>query len=144
MTEDIDTDVMAGSPDDYHLNLRHLDQVMGHIIDTLRAAGRFDEALVIVTSDHSWRYDPSQPNPAPAELVRHVPLLIKAPGQGDARTIDAPFDGRSLGPIIERAMNGQLDAAATAALIRTLTDSGPTPPAAPAGPTPDTNSPTPD
>jgi Sulfatase len=148
MTEDIDIDVMGGSPDDYHTNLRHLDRVMGHFMDTLRAAGRFDDALVIVTSDHSWRYEPTLSGPTAADLVRHVPLLIKTPGQSDARTIDGPFDGRSLGPIIERAMSGQLDTAAAAALIPTLTDSGPTEPrratAPSVAPPPDTNGPTPD
>jgi hypothetical protein len=147
MIEDIDVDVMGGSLDDYHLNLRHLDRVLGHLVDTLRAAGRFDNALVIVTSDHSWRYDPTLSKSAPPDLVRHVPLLIKAPGQSDARTIDAPFDSRSLGPIIELALRGQLDTAAAATLIPTLTDSGPTAPtpaAASGGPTPDTNGPTPD
>ena len=145
-TEDIDNDVMGGGPGDYHLNLRHLDRVLGHLVDTLRAAGRFDNALVIVTSDHSWRYEPSLPKPAPPDLVRHVPLLIKAPGQGDARTIDGPFDGRSLGPIIDLALHGRLDAAAAAALIPTLTDSGQTEPqpAAPVKPPPDANGPTPD
>ena len=151
MTEDIDADVMGGSPDDYHLNLRHLDRVVGRLLDSLRAAGRFDDALVIVTSDHSWRYEPTLPTPAPADLIRHVPLLIKAPGQTEARTIDAPFDGRSLGPIIDRAMKGQLDTATAAALIPTLTDSGPScpapscpPAAAPGTPPPDTGGPTPD
>jgi hypothetical protein len=144
MTEDIDNDVMGGTPDDYHLNLRHLDQVLGHIVDTLRAAGRFDNALVIVTSDHSWRYEPSLPKPAPPDLVRHVPLLIKTPGQSEARTVDGPFDGRSLGPIIDLALRGRLDAAAAAALIPTLTDSGPTEPPPAAAPPPDAGGPTPD
>lgn len=144
MTEDIDNDVMGGGPGDYHLNLRHLDRVLGHLVDTLRAAGRFDNALVIVTSDHSWRYEPSLPKPAPPDLVRHVPLLIKVPGQGDARTIDGPFDGRSLGPIIDLALRGRLDTAAAAALIPTLTDSGPTEPPPAAPPPPDANGPTPD
>jgi hypothetical protein len=157
MTEDIDADVMDGTPDDYRLNLRHLDRVVGHFVDTLRAAGRFDDALIIVTSDHSWRTDPTLANPAAADLVRHVPLLIKTPGQSDARTIDAPFDGRSLGPIIDLAMKGQLDAAAAAALIPTLTDLGPSCPPSCTGPqagsaeaqpqptpAPDTNGPTPD
>jgi hypothetical protein len=124
MSEDIDTDIMGGDPEDYHVSLRHLDTVVGRIIDRLRSVGRFDNALIIMTSDHSWRNDPNFPRSLPAELVRHVPLIIKTPGQTRPETIDAPLDGSHLGPLIDLALHGGLDESAAGRMIATLTDSG--------------------
>ncbi|HEV8120892.1 MAG TPA: sulfatase-like hydrolase/transferase, partial [Candidatus Polarisedimenticolia bacterium] len=117
-------DIMGGSRADYHRNVLHLDTVVGRIVDRLRRAGRFDKSLVIMTSDHSWRTDPDIPRTLEPERVRHVPLLIKVPGQNERRTIDAPFDDRSLGSIIEAALDGRLDTRAADRLIPEAEDSG--------------------
>jgi hypothetical protein len=124
LDEDIDVDIMGGSRADYHRNVLHLDTVVGRIVDRLRRAGRFDKSLVIMTSDHSWRTDPDIPRTLEPERVRHVPLLIKVPGQNERRTIDAPFDDRSLGSIIEAALDGRLDTRAADRLIPEAEDSG--------------------
>jgi hypothetical protein len=117
LDEDIDVDIMGGTRADYHRNVQHLDTIVGRIVDRLRRAGRYDQALVIMTSDHSWRTDPDVPRTAEPGRVRHVPLLIKVPGQTEPRTVDTPFDGRSLGTIIEAALDGRLDTAAADRLI---------------------------
>jgi hypothetical protein len=124
LDEDIDVDIMGGTRADYHRNVLHLDTVVGRIVDRLRRAGRFDKSLVIMTSDHSWRTDPDMPRSLEPERVRHVPLLIKVPGQSERRTIDAPFDGRSFGPIIEAALDGRLDTRAAERLIPAAGEAG--------------------
>ena len=66
----------------------------------MRSAGTFDGATIILTSDHNWRFDPAlddlyiehglpfrslEFDPVP-EVLTHVPLIIRRPGQ--ARRVD--------------------------------------------------------
>jgi sulfatase-like protein len=136
MSEDIDADIMDGSPDDYHRSLGHLDRVVARLVERLRAHGRYDDALIILTSDHAWRNDPTLPH-TPGPRVRHVPLLVKAPGQRSPHTVDGPVVLSRIGPLVQAAVAGTLDEAAAARLIETITggDTGApatTPPGAPA------------
>ena len=123
MTEDIDADIMDGSPDDYHRSLGHLDRVVSRLVGRLRADGRYDDALVIMTSDHAWRNDPSLPH-TPGPRVRHVPLLVKAPGQRSPHTVDAPVVLSRIGPLIEAAVAGRLDENEAGRLIESIADAG--------------------
>jgi hypothetical protein len=124
LDEDIDVDIMGGTRADYHHNVLHLDSIVGRIVDRLSRAGRFDKALVIMTSDHSWRTDPDVPHTAEPERVRHVPLLMKVPGQTERRTENVLFDGRDLGAIVEAALDGRLDTQAADRLIPQSGESG--------------------
>jgi len=71
-----------------------VDVLLGEMIDHLEAVGAWDDALVVVTSDHgidmsapgfTRREDASNTD----ELFR-VPLFVKAPGQTEAVVDDAP------------------------------------------------------
>jgi arylsulfatase A-like enzyme len=116
---------IAGLLARYDAGLRHLDELVGHVLAALRRQGLFDDALIVVTADHGeeflehGRFLHAQLAP---ELL-HVPLLIKLPGgQGAGRRIAAPvattdvlptltaalglpseatLDGRSLLPLLE-------------------------------------------
>jgi hypothetical protein len=115
---------------------RHLAQVgfvdglLGGLVSRLREAGVYDDALIVVTSDHGASYRESRPRRQPtrhnlSDILR-VPLLMKLPGQhrGDlvdriVETVDIlptildvlgaktslRFDGRSLldGQVAERS-----------------------------------------
>ncbi|HWK11079.1 MAG TPA: sulfatase-like hydrolase/transferase, partial [Vicinamibacterales bacterium] len=98
------------------------DSVIGQLIDHLRSSGKFDDALVIMTSDHSWRPDPMEPiaNWTIDPSRRRVPLYIKLPHQQQGQLISKTvYNNLSLRPIIETVLrNGQL----TDAQIRTLID----------------------
>jgi len=122
-TEDIDADIMNGSPEDYHQSLGHLDRVVARIVARLRAAGRYDDALVIMTSDHAWRNDPAIRHEDHAR-VRHVPLLVKAPGQRSPRTVEDPVALTRIAPLLEAAEHGDLNEAAAARLIDTIARRG--------------------
>jgi hypothetical protein len=78
------------------------DSVLEQILGSLRASGRFDEAMVIVTSDHGITLEPGAHRRSAARItasttddVMAVPLFVKYPGQTspiidrrDARLID--------------------------------------------------------
>ena len=71
----------------YDAEIRFMDVHLGRLLDALRASGRYDDALIIVTADHgellgehghtghgAWLWE---------ELLR-IPLLIHYPGARDA------------------------------------------------------------
>jgi hypothetical protein len=89
-----------GDVDGYERNLAALDALLGAFVHSLRAAGKFDDALVVLTSDHGWRCDPDRAA-GQALPVRRVPLLVKAPHQAVSRTEDQPFELKDLGRLIQ-------------------------------------------
>ncbi len=83
----------------YRRNLMCADRLIGEVIAVLENSGRFEDALIIITSDHTWVYD---------EMIgdgplNHVPLVVKMPGQGQAVAVSAPFETVRLGQLIARA-----------------------------------------
>ncbi|CAN5746126.1 hypothetical protein BH24ACT4_BH24ACT4_13440 [soil metagenome] len=84
--------------------VRHLlqaqwgDRLLGAIIDRLEEQGRWDEAVVVVASDHGVSFTRGMrarvPQPGNEAETAWVPLLIKAPGQSDAEVRDD--DARTL------------------------------------------------
>jgi arylsulfatase A-like enzyme len=68
----------------YRRALGDADRSVGGVLEALRAAGRYDEALVVVTSDHGellGEHGMVGHGKAPFEPVVHVPLLVKYPGR---------------------------------------------------------------
>lgn len=62
------------------------DEALGVFFARLRALGRYDEALIIVTSDHGellGEHGEAGHGGAPYEELVHVPLLVKRPGNVD-------------------------------------------------------------
>ncbi|MCP4660194.1 MAG: sulfatase-like hydrolase/transferase [bacterium] len=103
------------------LQLGYVDALLGLILEKLRHAGLYDQALIVVTSDHGVSFQPGTPYRRVTERtqadVMAVPLLVKFPGQRqgsqserNVRAIDVlptiagalgneppwPVDGRSL------------------------------------------------
>lgn len=72
------------------LEVSWVDGLIGDIVGRLRSAGLWDDALVVVTSDHGIAFEPGRtarglgdgpvPRAAQPELL-WVPLFVKAPGQ---------------------------------------------------------------
>lgn len=91
------------------LQAQYADRLLGGLLERLRATGLYERALVVVTADHgvSFRAGDRRRTPTPTNLhdVASVPLLIKTPGQDEARveggvvrTIDVlPTIARELG-----------------------------------------------
>jgi membrane-anchored protein YejM (alkaline phosphatase superfamily) len=103
--------------------LLYLDRVVGRIIEQLKAAGKFDDALLIFTSDHGWRWDPDVPvkDWTADPILRKVPLLVKLPRQQQARVVNKTvYNHLQLRPIIEQVLSGNLEESKTLEIIENL------------------------
>jgi glucan phosphoethanolaminetransferase (alkaline phosphatase superfamily) len=97
--------------DNYHGNLLYLDRVLGEVVDALKRAGKYDSSMLVLTSDHSWRKDPldsytnmAEEDAKPDTPLRHVPLIVKMPGQTERRIEDERFSTADLHVLIRRAL----------------------------------------
>jgi hypothetical protein len=91
-------DRSSGTRADYRLHLRNVDRIVGLFVAALRASGRFDDALIVMTGDHGWkRHD---------RRVLHVPLLIKWPRQRASHAIGDVFPTLALPALLELASRG--------------------------------------
>lgn len=98
------TDFNKNDPSGYERNLRRLDRVVGELTQAMKEAGRFDDAMLILTSDHSWRYDPDRETTLQNEALTHVPLIIKFPGQTAGFAVNDRFETFRLGSLIRSAL----------------------------------------
>jgi hypothetical protein len=79
------------------LQVGYVDKLLGHLIERLQSEGLYDDALVIITSDHGKSFRPGQPKRLltreNAPDILHVPLFVKLPGQSqgsrDARYVSS-------------------------------------------------------
>jgi hypothetical protein len=80
------------------------DALLGGLLDELRTAGTYDDALVVVVSDHGEAFVPDHSvrgvSEAQFEQVMWTPLLVKAPGQTAGAVDDTNVQGMDLMPII--------------------------------------------
>lgn len=110
----------------YDAEIRGMDRAFGRLLDGLRVRGRFDEALVVLVSDHGEEFGERgflgwHAHTLYEELLR-VPLVIRWPGDAhagrrvrprvalvdvaptilDAAGVEPPagFDGESLGALV--------------------------------------------
>ncbi len=88
----------------YELQVEFVDRELGEFLDRLKAAGVYDQALVIVTADHgvSWKTDaPGRVlSEANADMIFAIPLFIKLPGQTKPAVSDADVQSIDLLPTI--------------------------------------------
>jgi len=96
-------------PSGYERNLRCADHLLGQIVQKLRDAGKFSDALLVVTSDHSWKSDPEPRDHEGPHWRRRVPLVIKLPGQTAPLAIDRPLCTNCLKPLFEAVFTGERD-----------------------------------
>lgn len=115
-----------GTPEQYLDNLRQLDSVLGRMVADLKAAGRYDHALIILTGDHTWRVDPDRPWASSTNIIaqaraanlpffvtrdvqpiQHVSLVVKLPGQQERRDVWDTVASAELYPIIEAVVRKQ-------------------------------------
>jgi len=89
----------------YYNNLEFLDEKIGEIIELCKRVDKYDQSLIIMTSDHSWRFD----NKAALKDMFHVPLFIKLPYQKAPIEIHSPFSIIKLGMVVQSYMDGTLD-----------------------------------
>ena len=87
-----------GSFEDYERSLTNMDRIVGELVAALRARESFDDALVIMTSDHGWKLHD--------RAARRVPLLIKWPHQRKRVDVEGVYQTLQLGALLERFAAG--------------------------------------
>ena len=100
------SDPLAPSIPGYMDNLKRTDFIIGELVDKLKSVGKYDQSLIIFTSDHAWREDPDQSVPIENNIdtiseIRHVPLIIKFPGQQVRLDRDEFIQTSDIYPFIE-------------------------------------------
>lgn len=65
--------------------LQYADHLFGTLLDDMKQAGQFDGSWIVMLSDHGSHWRDWSQNP---EEKRHVPLMVKAPGQVERRDMD--------------------------------------------------------
>jgi len=86
------------------------DRQLGQFIDALKAAGTYDQTMIVLTADHGAGITYSGDRRMGDNLqqrwteVAHVPLMVKAPGQTSPRIVTEPrSNGQIARTIVEQA-----------------------------------------
>lgn len=95
----LDRSMTTDTVESYDRHLSCLDVRLGAFLDLLEAQGRLESALVVITSDHSWRADPLRRSGL--HPVDHVPLIVKLPGQTETLAVHTEFSMYRIAELIE-------------------------------------------
>jgi choline-sulfatase len=103
---------------------RYQDRQLDRLLTTLRQQDRFEDALVVICADHGKTLGEFDRDGDPPHYLRsintNVPLLVKRPGQTDARTVADPVELAGLSALLsdpDRAAPDTLTTADGYALI---------------------------
>jgi arylsulfatase A-like enzyme/Flp pilus assembly protein TadD len=118
----------------YDGEIARADEVVGRLLDRLRASGRYDRSTIILLSDHGEGLGDHGEQEHGLFLYREttwVPLIIKLPGRQPARRVATPVQHIDLVPtildLVGAAKRPQLRGRSLAGLLRgtgTLSDTG--------------------
>ena len=98
--------------------IAQMDTQIRRIVQKLDERGALDDTLVVVTSDHGEGFgEPdeirdvrvAEHGVSISEVVFHVPLLVKYPGQSEGRTVDEPVSLARFPDAVEVATEGGRD-----------------------------------
>jgi hypothetical protein len=74
------------------LQTQYVDRLIGALLRKLRATGRYDDAVIVIAADHGASFSTGEPRRGTTAgnigEIAPVPLLVKYPGQRDARIED--------------------------------------------------------
>jgi hypothetical protein len=99
------------------LQVKFVDDLLGQILDRLREVGVYDDALIVVTSDHGIAFQPGKPtrlldgdrlDDEVAPEMLWVPLFVKLPGQTEPVVDDANVIITDLLPTIADVLGMEL------------------------------------
>lgn len=98
--------------------IRQADSYVGDIVAGLRERGELDDTLVVVTSDHGEGFGErsrirdarvAAHSVSAHEVLLHVPLVVKLPGQDDGDTVDRPAAIRRFPDAVQAVREGTTD-----------------------------------
>lgn len=80
----------------YAREVEYLDQEIGRLLEGLEEAGRYEDALIVITADHGetfWEHaDAWNHGLCVYDTTMHVPFLLRRPGgEGAGRSVPNPF-----------------------------------------------------
>ncbi len=87
----------------YEAEVRHVDEQIGRLIEGLRSLGVYDEALIVLTSDHGeelWEHGEFEHGHTLYEELLHVPLIIKGPGIPGGLSVETRVSPASVLPTV--------------------------------------------
>lgn len=89
------------------------DRFIGRVIERLRAADMYDDALIVVTADHGITFDPGVKKVRDATQtsigeIAAVPLLVKAPGQTRGAIVDDRVSSIDIIPTVAELLDVDL------------------------------------
>jgi arylsulfatase A-like enzyme len=94
------------------LQAEYTDRLLGLILDRLKEVGEYDDALIVVVSDHGVSFEPEESTRSVSaenlEQIAYAPLLIKAPGQVGGSIDDANLMSIDLAPTIAELLGAEL------------------------------------
>jgi len=101
----------------YDAEIRYCDARFGELLDRLRQDGLYEDALIAVLADHGENLESTTSTHGALpfthhdvfEAVSHVPLIIKLPGQTEARRIDALTQSIDVLPTILELLDVEID-----------------------------------
>ena len=86
------------------LQTQFTDRLLGLVVERLRSAGLYDDALVVVTADHGVAFGAGRPArlllPETAGQLAYVPLFVKSPGQSEGVISSKPVQTVDIVPTI--------------------------------------------
>ena len=94
----------------YERSLKCLDGHIGRLVARLRAEGKFDDALLLLTGDHTWRRDTEPRITGMSHWMLRSPLVIKLPGQTQPAVIRDEFRMTRLKPFFDAVLAGERSA----------------------------------
>ena len=87
----------------YNGEVRLVDAHVGRFMKTLKAQGLYDDALIILTSDHGeefWEHGDFEHGQSLYGELLNVPLIVKLPGSTESRIVEAAVSTQSILPTI--------------------------------------------
>ena len=93
-----------------------VDDAIGEMVDRLKGAGIWDKAVVIVTADHGFSFQPGQrqrnsdlSDPGQVEDLYRIPMFMKLPGSIAGEVTDCTVTNFDIVPTIAAALEMQTD-----------------------------------
>ncbi len=90
------------------LQVGAVDRLVGEILDSIRATGQFDDALIVIAGDHGAAFEPGHSRRAVDSenfaAIAGIPLFVKYPHQREGSVVDAPARLADLTPTILKAL----------------------------------------
>ncbi len=95
------------------LQVGYMDRLVGEMIDQLESQGMWDDAMVLVMSDHGVAFTPGEnfrsPRAATVHEIYNIPLFIKYPGQTEGETSEVNALNMDVLPTIVDALGIDTD-----------------------------------